>query len=71
MVDGVVTRLVGRVSMDMLMVDLSPVANAAVGSAVELWGAQIAIDDVASAAGTIGYELMCALAPRVPVNVAL
>jgi alanine racemase len=57
--------------MDMLMVDLSPVAHAAVGSAVELWGAQIAIDDVASAAGTIGYELMCALAPRVPVNVAL
>ena len=71
MVDGVVTGLVGRVSMDMLMVDLSPVAHAAVGSAVELWGAQIAIDDVASAAGTIGYELMCALAPRVPVNVAL
>ncbi len=66
-VDGIRTALVGRVSMDMLTVDLTPVPGAAVGSGVELWGAQVAVDDVAQAAGTVGYELLCALAPRVPV----
>ena len=69
-VDGVLTRVVGRVSMDMLTVDLSPVPHAGVGSAVELWGQQVSIDAVAQAANTIGYELMCALAPRVPTAVA-
>jgi alanine racemase len=69
-VNGVITRTIGRVSMDMLAVDLTLVPQAAIGSAVELWGSQISIDDVASAAGTIGYELMCALAPRVPTVVA-
>lgn len=69
LVDGVRTRLVGRVSMDMLMVDLNPVPKAKVGSPVQLWGKEIAIDDVARASETIGYELMCALALRVPVRV--
>ncbi|MDN7674805.1 alanine racemase [Burkholderia oklahomensis] len=68
-VDGVRTQVVGRVSMDMLTVDLTPCPNAGVGSAVELWGAQVRVDDVAEAAGTIGYELLCALARRVPVVV--
>ncbi|KGS88865.1 alanine racemase [Burkholderia pseudomallei MSHR7500] len=68
-VDGVRTQVVGRVSMDMLTVDLTPCPNAGVGSAVELWGEQVRVDDVAEAAGTIGYELMCALARRVPVTV--
>jgi alanine racemase len=67
LVEGVRTRLVGRVSMDMMTVDLSPVANARVGSKVTLWGDGLPIDEVANAAGTIGYELMCALAPRVRV----
>jgi alanine racemase len=66
-VDGVKTRLVGRVSMDMMTVDLTPVANARVGSKVTLWGDGLPIDEVAQSAGTIGYELMCALAPRVRV----
>ncbi len=66
-VDGVRTGTVGRVSMDMLCVDLSGVPAARVGSAVELWGAQVPIDEVAAAAGTIGYQLMCALGQRVPV----
>ncbi len=66
-VDGVKTRVVGRVSMDMLTVDLTPIPQARVGSAVELWGAQVPVDDVAQASGTVGYELLCALAPRVPV----
>ena len=68
LVDGVLTRLIGRVSMDMIMVDLSPVPTAHVGSKVTLWGLGLPIDEVANAAGTIGYELMCALAPRVPVR---
>lgn len=73
LVDGVRTRLVGRVSMDMLTVDLTPVPAAGPGSEVTLWGegprgTRLAIDEVAHAAGTIGYELMCALAARVPVR---
>jgi alanine racemase len=74
LVDGVRTRLVGRVSMDMLAVDLTPVPQARFGSEVTLWGcsasgAVLPIDEVAYAAGTLGYELMCALAPRVPTQV--
>lgn len=67
LVDGVRTTLVGRVSMDMLTVDLSQVPAARVGSKVVLWGVGLPIDEVATAAGTIGYELMCAVAPRVRV----
>jgi alanine racemase len=69
LVDGHRTRVVGRVSMDMLTVDLDPVPQAGVGAPVQLWGDQVAIDEIAAAAGTIGYELMCRLAPRVPVRV--
>jgi alanine racemase len=73
LVEGQRTRTVGRVSMDMLAVDLTPVPGAQIGSEVTLWGrgprqAVLPIDEVARAAGTIGYELMCALAPRVPVR---
>ena len=74
LVDGVRTRLVGRVSMDMITVDLTPLPHAGVGSEVTLWGragngAVLGIDEVAHAAGTLGYELMCALSQRVPVQV--
>ncbi len=69
LVDGQRTRTVGRVSMDMLYVDLGALPQAGVGSAVTLWGGGLPIEDVASAAGTIGYELMCALTVRVPVVV--
>ncbi|RIK95849.1 MAG: alanine racemase [Burkholderiales bacterium] len=65
-VDGRRTQTVGRVSMDMLAVDLGALPQAAPGAPVELWGDIVPIDEVASAAGTIGYELMCAVAPRVP-----
>ncbi|MFD2365745.1 alanine racemase [Pseudoduganella sp. GCM10020061] len=64
-VDGVRTTLVGRVSMDMMAVDLTPVPQARVGSTATLWGSELPIDEVAHAAGTIGYELMCAVAARV------
>jgi alanine racemase len=74
LVGGVRTRTVGRVSMDMIAVDLSATPDAGVGSDVTLWGegpngSRLSIDEVAHAAGTIGYELMCALAMRVPVRV--
>ena len=67
LVDGIRTRTLGRVSMDMLCVDLTPVPAARVGTAVELWGGALPADEVAAAAGTVSYELICALAPRVPV----
>jgi alanine racemase len=74
LVDGQRTRTVGRVSMDMLAVDLTHAPQAGVGSVVTLWGqgpqgSSLPIDEVAQAAGTIAYELMCALAMRVPVRV--
>ena len=74
LVNGVRTRLVGRVSMDMVTVDLGPLEKAGVpfgfGSEVTLWGRaangeSLDIDEVARCAGTVGYELMCAVAPRV------
>lgn len=64
-VGGTLTRTVGRVSMDMLTVDLEPVPQAQVGAEVELWGATVPVDEVARHAGTVGYELLCAVAPRV------
>ena len=64
-VDGVRTRTLGRVSMDMLAVDLTPIPDAGPGAPVELWGDAVSIDEVAESAGTLGYELMCAVAPRV------
>ncbi|MDU0810152.1 MAG: alanine racemase [Burkholderia sp.] len=68
-VDGIRTRIVGRVSMDMLTVDLTPCPMANISSRVELWGNMLSIDDVAHYCGTIGYELMCALSTRVPVHI--
>ncbi len=58
--------VVGRVSMDMLMVDLTDLPQAVQGDAVELWGAQLPVDEVAQAAGTIGYELLSKVTARVP-----
>jgi alanine racemase len=74
LIDGQPCSTVGRVSMDMLCVDLTPVPQAGIGAAATLWGQAstgevLCIDEVAAAAGTVGYELMCALAPRVPVTV--
>jgi alanine racemase len=69
LVDGQRTRTLGRVSMDMLCVDLNALPDAIIGSHVALWGAGLPVEEVARAAGTISYELLCALAPRVPVTV--
>jgi alanine racemase len=74
LVNGVRTRTVGRISMDMVTVDLTPCDNEGVevgfGAEVTLWGKSscgvvLPIDEVAQAAGTVGYELMCAVANRV------
>jgi alanine racemase len=74
LVNGVRSHTVGRVSMDMLAVDLTDLPSATLGSEVTLWGAAstgevLCIDEVAACAQTLGYELMCALAQRVPMVV--
>jgi len=67
LVEGVRTRTVGRVSMDMLVADISGIPKADLMSPVTLWGEGLSVDEVAAAAQTVGYELLCALAPRVPI----
>jgi alanine racemase len=67
LVNGRRTTTVGRVSMDMLACDLTDIPDAGVDSPVVLWGEGMPADEVAAAAGTISYELFCALARRVPV----
>ena len=68
LVNGKRTRTVGRVSMDMMTVDISHIPEAYIGTPVTLWGEGLSADEVAAAAGTLSYELLCALAPRVPVE---
>jgi alanine racemase len=58
---------VGRVSMDMLTVDISDVPEAYIGTPVTLWGEGLPADEVAASAATLSYQLLCALAPRVPI----
>ncbi len=75
LIGSVRSRSIGRISMDMMTVDLGPAPQAGFGSEVTLWGRSstgtvLEIDEVAHCAGTLGYELMCALAQRVPVVVA-
>lgn len=67
LVSGQRTRTLGRVSMDMLCVDLTGLPEATPGSPVTLWGEGLPVDEVAAAADTNSYELLCALAARVPV----
>ncbi len=65
LVDGQRCHLAGRVSMDMITVDVSAAVKASVGDRVTLWGSGLPADEVATAAGTIAYELFCRLTPRV------
>ena len=58
-VDGIRTRLIGRISMDMLTVDLTDLPQSGLGSQVELWGSQLPVSHIAQAANTISYELLC------------
>ena len=63
--------LVGRVSMDMLTVDLTEVPDAQVGMQVELWGRHVSVDELAQRAGTVGYELLAGLPARVRESAAV
>ncbi|MCM0611095.1 alanine racemase [Marinobacter sediminum] len=65
-VNGQRIRLIGRVSMDMLAVDLSNAPGAREGDLVELWGPTVGVDEVATCAGTISYELLTGITSRVP-----
>jgi alanine racemase len=67
LVCGQRTRTLGRVSMDMLFADLTDLPQVTVGSEATLWGEGLPVEEVAGAAGTISYELLTALAARVPV----
>ena len=66
LVEGLRTQTLGRVSMDMLCIDLSNYPNAGINSEVILWGDNLPVEEVAQAAGTISYELMCQVTQRVP-----
>ncbi len=68
-VEGAIAPLVGAVSMDMLEIDITDIPHAGLGSSVELWGKHLPVNRVAACAGTIGYELICALARRVPLHI--
>lgn len=68
LVGDAVTQTLGRVSMDMLCVDITGLRDAEVGSRVTMWGEGMPIEQVAAAAGTISYELMCAITARVPMS---
>ena len=59
LVDGKITKTVGRVSMDMLAVDLTDIPETGIGSEVELWGKNLSVNEVAKHAQTISYELLC------------
>ena len=67
LVAGRRTRTLGRIAMDLLCCDLTAMPEHGVGTPVVLWGEGLSADEVAAAAGTVSYELLCALAPRVPV----
>ncbi|MHB8347743.1 MAG: alanine racemase [Acidiferrobacterales bacterium] len=65
LVNGQRVPLIGRVSMDMITVDLREQSGAKTGDPVVLWGAGLPVEEVAARAGTIGYELLCQVTPRV------
>jgi len=68
LVNGQRARMVGRVSMDMISVDISDIPEAYIGSPVTLWGEGLSADEIGAAAGTLSYELLCKLTARVPVS---
>jgi alanine racemase len=67
LVNGQRARIVGRVSMDMISVDISDIPDAYIGSPVTLWGEGLSADEVAASAGTLSYELLVKLTARVPI----
>ena len=68
LVNGQQASLIGRVSMDMICIDLRGHDNAAVGDEVQLWGKALPVEEIATAAGTISYELLCGISHRVQME---
>jgi len=68
-VNGARAPLIGRVSMDMVMVDVTDLPPVAVGDPVVLWGAGLPVEEIAARAGTIPYELICGVSQRVALDV--
>jgi alanine racemase len=68
LVNGKRTRIVGRVSMDMISVDVSDMPEAGIGTPVTLWGEGLSADEVGAAAGTLSYELLTKVTARVPME---
>ena len=66
LVNGKRVPLIGRVSMDMICVDLRTEPEARIGDPVVLWGSDLPVEEIAAQAGTIGYELLCQVTQRVP-----
>jgi len=65
-INGRIVAIAGRISMDMLAVDLGPESRDQIGDRVVLWGPELPLETVAAAVGSISYDLMCAVTPRVP-----
>ena len=65
LINGITTQLVGRVSMDMITVDLTPIPDATIGDQVTLWGEGLPVERIATYANTIAYEIFCGLTRRV------
>ena len=65
LISGQRVPVIGRVSMDMITVDLRSISAAQVGDTVTLWGNDLPVEEIAEAAGTIAYELLCGITPRV------
>jgi alanine racemase len=65
LVNGMRAAIVGRVSMDLITIDLRNVPNAKVGDRIVLWGKDLAVEQVAASAGTISYDLTCGMTRRV------
>lgn len=68
-IDGTVTRVVERVSMDTIMVDLDPCPGAHIGSEVELWGQHVSVDQVAAHSGTTASRLLSSVSSRLPLEI--
>jgi alanine racemase len=68
LIGGQRAPLAGRVSMDMLAVDVSALPDVRVGTPVALWGPGLPVEEVARHAGTIAYELLCSVSQRVPLE---
>lgn len=69
LVNGVRTQVLGRVAMDMIAVDLRDIAGAKVGAPVTAWGCGLPVEEIARAAGTVPYELLCGVTQRVRFSV--